>query len=454
LDGIITLITPSQPVWISRSGTIIYGELLDGSIDWISHEASPFIRPGEVYEVRSSLPGVSQKELREAGTDYPEWIVQNYLQIPESITPRTRTLAQRITDGFDTPYEKAEAITVFLRSNIEYSPIIDTPPEEQDLVDWFIFDYRKGFCNYYSTAEIILLRLSGIPARWAMGYAEGQREAEAEFIPLRGNEELMLQIMPEKVNFIIRSLDAHSWPEVYFPDIGWVEFEPTVSQTPILRPTGSLLDGEPDLDPSSSLLRDLPQLDDQDDGGFTDRSQSESTLTTRRLVVGILISAIVVVSIGIIAFATRKSPRMTAWWKKMFAGQVTPIPVRLETSLKRMGFNPPMVLQRWAEYSLLSGLSKAYLEINRALSRLGALLPLSATPAERVEQLVGILPLAVDPAHRLLNEYELSIYSSYPGNPEAAKNAGAEIRKLSVQAKMRNIAAIIKKRLTIKSRMP
>jgi transglutaminase-like putative cysteine protease len=443
-DGIITLLTPSQPVWISRLGTIVYGTLPDGSIDLIAHEANPFIRPGEMYEVRSSLPDFTQKDLREASTEYPDWIVQNYLQIPESITPRTRILAQRITEGFETPYDKAEAITVFLRSNIEYSPIIDTPPENQDVIDWFLFDYRRGFCNYYATAEIILLRLAGIPARWAMGYAEGQREVEGEFIPLRGEQELMLQVTPERANFVVRSLDAHSWPEVYFPDLGWVEFEPTVSQTPIIRPTGFLLGDDLDNLPSN-LARDFPLEEDQSVSDFYDRQVANTATKGNSYIIGIVIVVGVFIAIAAFLFASRRNSSISAWWKRISSGKITPLPVQLDTSFQRLGFTTPKFLQRWAEYSLLSSVERAYLEINRASSRLGIWLPISATPSERVHELVRVLPPTLEPAHHLLFEYERSTYSTISGNEDVAKAAGQEIRKLSIRAKLEKITVDIKK---------
>ncbi len=106
--------------------------------------------------------------MRQAGTDYPDWVKQHYLQLPKSITPRTRQLAEQITAGLDTPYDKVIAITNYLRRNIQYVETIeDEPPTNQELIDWFLFDEKKGFCNYYSTAEIVMLRSLGIPARWA-----------------------------------------------------------------------------------------------------------------------------------------------------------------------------------------------------------------------------------------------------------------------------------------------
>ena len=133
------------------------------------------------------------------------------------ITDRTLELAVTITEGLEMPYDKAIAVTSWLRQNIQYSRITDSPPEDVEPIDWFLFDYQIGYCNFYASAEVIMLRSLGIPARLAAGYARG------EYTPSDG----LYQVEGE---------DSHSWPEVYFPGYGWIEFEPTVSQAIITRP--------------------------------------------------------------------------------------------------------------------------------------------------------------------------------------------------------------------------
>ena len=68
-----------------------------------------------------------------------------------------------------------------------------------------------------------MLRSIGIPARMAVGFAEGESPSDL-------NDS-------KSISYTVLNRDAHAWPEVYFPGIGWVEFEPTVSQNPIVRPT-------------------------------------------------------------------------------------------------------------------------------------------------------------------------------------------------------------------------
>jgi hypothetical protein len=129
------------------------------------------------------------------------------------VPERVLRLAGDITWGKTTSYDKAKAIEGYLRL-YPYDLNVPAPPTDRDVADYFLFDLRKGYCDYYATAMVVLARASGLPARFVSGYAPGDYdEANARYI--------------------VRELHAHSWPEVYFPGIGWIEFEPTASQPEI-----------------------------------------------------------------------------------------------------------------------------------------------------------------------------------------------------------------------------
>jgi transglutaminase-like putative cysteine protease len=169
------------------------------------------------YKVDALLPSVTVEELRKTSTGYPEYIRNRYLKLPPELPARVHQLASDIVKGIDHPYEKAKAIESYLRTNYPYDLNIPMPPKNQDVADYFLFDLRKGYCDYYATAMVVLARSSGLPARFVSGYASGTYDAPT-------------------AQYVVRALDAHSWPEIYFPEIGWVEFEPTGSQPEIERP--------------------------------------------------------------------------------------------------------------------------------------------------------------------------------------------------------------------------
>jgi transglutaminase-like putative cysteine protease len=172
------------------------------------------------YLVMSLVSTATKDELRAAGNQYPAVITDRYLQVPSSVPQRVRDLARQQTRGQQTAYDKAEAIERFLRTTYRYSPVVKTPPGGRDPVDWFLFDLREDFCEYFASAMVIMLRDLGVPARLVEGYTTGQ------FDPTIGK-------------YVVREANAHAWVEVYFPSYGWIEFEPTPSEATIARPEGA-----------------------------------------------------------------------------------------------------------------------------------------------------------------------------------------------------------------------
>jgi hypothetical protein len=176
------------------------------------------LRTGDQYAVTSSVSTATAAMLRTAGTQYPDWVRRLYLQGAVQVSPRVRMLADQIVAqaGAHTPYDQAKAIERWLRTNIQYNEQIPSPPRGTDPIEWFLFDERQGYCNYYATAMVLMLRTQGIPARMAAGFAQGTWDAQ------RGA-------------FLVRERDAHTWVEAYFPGYGWVEFEPTADEAPLER---------------------------------------------------------------------------------------------------------------------------------------------------------------------------------------------------------------------------
>jgi transglutaminase-like putative cysteine protease len=176
------------------------------------------LRTGDVYSATSSIVVADAPSLRAAGNVYPQWVLAEYLQVGASVTQRTRDLAfQIVTEaGAATPYDQAKAIERWLRANIIYDETIAGPPAGSDPVDWVLFDERRGYCNYYASAIVVMLRSVGVPARLAAGFSQGEWDAASQ-------------------GYLVRERDAHTWVEVYLPDHGWVEFEPTSAQAPLER---------------------------------------------------------------------------------------------------------------------------------------------------------------------------------------------------------------------------
>jgi transglutaminase-like putative cysteine protease len=427
--------TPAQPVWVSRPANAHFAVNSDGSIDLSHLKADPVLMSGDTYRVEASLTTASQKELREAGTDYPSWITARYLQLPDTITPRTIELAESIAANLENPYDVTQAVTDFLRTSLKYSDTVPGAPAGQEPIDWVLFEHKQAFCNYYASAEIVMLRSLGIPARMAVGYAEGERSSIGgiDSIPTLGpdGQNIPLDIQIEGDIFTVRHKDAHAWPEVYFPNFGWVEFEPTVSQQPIIRPIGLL----PDSSGQDAQPPDFEELRDRANQRFNELSDQEppsQNLNIAGMQIDPTSIYISLAAVSVIAFIllirSVRSRRGTP-----------PLPVQLESGLERVGLQSPKILLRWARYARLSPLARAYNELNRALSRLGEPAVISDTPSERADGLVQLLPISENPVQAVIIPYQNSIYGDKNEDPEEAQTAGKEIRKISYFAKIQRL---------------
>jgi protein-glutamine gamma-glutamyltransferase len=133
-----------------------------------------------------------------------------YYDLPDDqITPRTRELAAQITAGLTNNYDKARAIETWLETNLKYTLELEDPKGKEP-VDFFLFERKKGHCEYFASAFVVLVRAAGIPARQVNGFLGGEWNEYQNYVAVRAG-------------------DAHSWAEVFFPGAGWVTFDPTPS---------------------------------------------------------------------------------------------------------------------------------------------------------------------------------------------------------------------------------
>ena len=418
---IATLLSPPGPISVSIPSEARVVENSDGSVDIVSFHPTPVLKPGEQYTVKGSPASATVAELRAAGTDYPEWVKERYLQVPDTVTPRTIALAQAITSGYENPYDAAAAITRYLRANIKYTEFLTEIPIEHDPIDWFLFIKQEGFCNYYASAEVIMLRSLGIPARLAVGYAQGELVYDTS--ALDGGDQGNIAGISNTNQYKVRQKDAHAWPEVYFPGIGWVEFEPTAGQAPLLRPRGldpqnEALDNQPEENGQPLLDENEPILDD-DFRVLPDQPETAAE-PSRSIDIPWDLIAVVFLSIFLIILI-RMDP----------VKNLPPLPVILEKGFLRIGLTPPEFIRKMAIRSMLPPEMNAYEELNRALMRLGTFPKPTSTPAERAVTLTSILPASKDPGEIVVNAYHKFTYSMHGSDSQNAVRAARIIRRLS-----------------------
>lgn len=433
---ISNLYTVPAPLWVNLSTQAYMNVNPDGTVDFGSLMSKGFVHPGEQYTMRSAIDALTITQLKNAGTSYPQWVLDGYLQLPRNITPRTRELADDIATGLSNPYDIANAVTEYLRNNIVYNLSIDPPPPNQERIDWFLFDYQSGFCNYYASAEVILLRSLGIPTRMAVGFAQGIREVPPiqELPPVGTGPNIPYEQISETSTYVVRQKDAHAWPEVYFPEIGWVIFEPTVAQPELFRPTG---DTASNADPSqqergpdttdNQLDLNNPDLQRPLDNATSSNSGTTANFWNIGNIIKLIALLFAVALLGIVIWQIQRGFRVRPFLERISIE----LPEGLEKGLRSIGIRPPDFLVNWIYSMRLPALSRSYLEINHALTRIGKKPAIYDTPSERTTSLVSAIPSTSLPAEKLLTEYQTSVYSPNEGNQEIARTAGADIRKLS-----------------------
>ncbi|MEA2284039.1 MAG: protein-glutamine gamma-glutamyltransferase [Solirubrobacteraceae bacterium] len=209
------------------------------------------LEPGSSYQARVYVPRPTDRQLRTAGIDYPEFAT-DYLDMrlprprpdarpravrfatfgsgggidalfpngfhPGAGEPLVRAspyagmyqLAQTLKDESATPLQYVQAVLQRVQDGATYSE--SPPPSRVPLVD-FLFRSHLGYCQQFSGAMALLLRMGGVPARVASGFSPGRFDRK------RGE-------------YVVRDDDAHSWVEAYFPGIGWQTLDPTPAASP------------------------------------------------------------------------------------------------------------------------------------------------------------------------------------------------------------------------------
>jgi transglutaminase-like putative cysteine protease len=207
-----------------------------------SPELEGTLGAGETYTVESTVPDLSPSVLSRADGEYPREVTERYTQLPASTSDRVAERTREIAVDAETPYETAAVVEQWLESNRAYSLDIDRP--SGDIVEAFLFEMDRGYCTYYATAMVGMLRSVDVPARLAVGYTPGEPVEDGE-------------------GYAVRGTNSHAWVEVYVPEYGWVQFDPT--------PAGPRTDAEQQAvaDPSTVAGANVSTRSETDSGGST-----------------------------------------------------------------------------------------------------------------------------------------------------------------------------------------
>jgi hypothetical protein len=157
------------------------------------------------YTVTSEQPAATPSVLRQASG--PDQVEVVNLELPGALPGRVGDLARQLTGAAQTRYDKVKAVEAYLAANERYQLDSPVPAAGEDAVDDFLFVSHRGFCEQFASAETVLLRSVGVPARLVTGLAYGQASSAGQRV--------------------FRASDSHAWVEVWYPGTGWVPSDPT-----------------------------------------------------------------------------------------------------------------------------------------------------------------------------------------------------------------------------------
>ncbi len=179
---------------------------------------------GTTYRGVSYAPAREPVVLRTAGRNYPAAVREQYLGLPDDPdTERVARFTDNLTSDANTPYTTAVRIEEWLETNKEYSLSATHDPADGTVASQFVFEMSTGYCEYFAATMTAMLRTQDIPARYVVGYSTGQQTAPGEYT--------------------VRAMNAHAWVEVYFPDVGWVRFDPTPGSSRLTTERRAFADG-------------------------------------------------------------------------------------------------------------------------------------------------------------------------------------------------------------------
>lgn len=278
------------------------------------------VRAPYAFSVTEAIPNAAVDELKSAGTDYPAWTAPYISLYAGGVSAKgystardaeIAALAQTIVHDAHatTPYDQAKAIESWFqvkeKGHFSYTLLTPQAPTGVRPLDYFLFTSKKGFCQDFSTAMNVMLRTLGIPSRQMSGFGQG--------------------ILDDKTHqYLVNSVDAHSWVEVFFPGYGWIPFEPTPDNVnaPINRPATRALLNVP-LPASSDAAgrpRPIPKDPVVDTGGSTSNGAFPD-IWRQLLVAGAVVLVLLIIGSLLVArwlLAVKDVPRI--WRRLHFLG--------------------------------------------------------------------------------------------------------------------------------------
>ncbi|MFN2615330.1 MAG: DUF3488 and DUF4129 domain-containing transglutaminase family protein [Actinomycetota bacterium] len=334
---------------------------------------------GTRYSVTSSVPSPTP-DILDVAVSYDDGTLRPYLQLPKNEGTRLRPLAEQIVGDAANPFEKAVRLQNYLRS-FTYDEKVAAHHSFSDILD-FLTRVKRGYCEQFAASMAVLARTLGIPSRIAIGFAPGQFDTRTR-------------------SYVVSTRFAHSWVEIYFPQSGWVAFEPTPRAHVALPPSYTLPRA-----PGSSQSTPFPNLTPT-----PSRRASPSALPSPRRSDEATETPAV-------------SPAGWVWWLAL------PVAVVMLPMLFLLGLG----LRRRTRFARArtprDGITLHYVDFLEWCAAAGHPRAPGETPAELSSRLGASFPTAAEPLAALGLMVEKALWAPPNGNStEAAARAASEARR-------------------------
>jgi hypothetical protein len=396
---------PGELISINNPGFLVYSPFAEEGKDIISVEPENTILTGNGYRPEVWIKSISEDQLTKYIESEPDWVLNRYLQLPIAISPEIKGMAEEITAGLDTQYEKTIAITKYLRNNYIYSDSVTIPENVEDRIEWFLFDSKTGFCNYFATAEVMLLRSIGIPARLAVGFSQGE-------------------VTNSGRSYTIKRKNSHAWPEVYFPGTGWVIFEPTSSLpnqyfipkniTGLINQDETLLLGKPNSESNlveSAINAEKYPLDIEN----AIRVPVDTKRKYDNFPLGFLLGFLIV--FGSIAY-----------YSIMHGTSASKIFLWISFQYQKAGINPPIWFANILSKKQISKIEIIFSDTIKIGEFARVRFTRRGTPSEKIQELIDAYPVVKGEGEIILKEYQSYIFGGVSADENLAENAFLKLR--------------------------
>ncbi len=298
---VVTNRTDGEAVaWLRDNGKLAAGNVYT-AVSYVSGADAQTLRTVPMPQAAPAVP--SNFDGPVPPTYFNPSVLATYAQSPSNLDPRIKQLALQITAHATTMYDKMAALENYLRENYTYDAAITAPPPGVDGTSWFLFQSKRGFCNYFASAMTLMARELGIPARMVAGYTNGKLNTKTG-------------------EWVISGVDAHAWTQVYFAGYGWINFEPSATFSLFSRPATTSNTSPIPVNPSGAstpgknkLHNLLPQETGSGSGSTT--NGSASGINQLRLDVGIVLLVLIVLILGGLLY-------FRLWWRRLFRGLSLP----------------------------------------------------------------------------------------------------------------------------------